>query len=105
MFISNFVAFALSVALSIVANPNKCGDMICPRDKPECCVVTRDSVPTLGCLSGNQCPPSNRVGGGSPASGPKCGDSFNCPVGKICCPNTQFHCVDPDKVHQQCPHK
>lgn len=39
-----------------------------------------------------------------PAQGPMCGDSFFCRVGQICCPNMDFHCADPDKVGEQCPH-
>lgn len=100
MLTSTIVVFALSIAVSTLAHDyaNRCGDNLCPKDKPTCCEVTRNGVPTLDCF--DKCPPPDQAGGAPP---PKCGDSFFCPVGKVCCPNALYHCADPDKIGQQCP--
>ncbi|KAG5937386.1 hypothetical protein E4U53_008205 [Claviceps sorghi] len=121
--------------------PNKCGDEVCPADKPECCEIIVDGEAELGCFV--QCPPESpsdrlhrrqghpgqcndqvraaetaecrevRVRGvaklglgvlsGTPpaaTSGPKCGDSFFCPVDEICCPDRLYTCAD---TIDQCP--
>ncbi|KAH7246656.1 hypothetical protein BKA59DRAFT_420210 [Fusarium tricinctum] len=93
--------------------PNKCGDQVCPADKAKCCEVIVNGVAELGCFA--ECPPiqalQNReepsatiaASPSIPSFGPKCGDSFFCPVGQVCCPDALYHCADPDKVSEQCP--
>ncbi|CAG7558813.1 unnamed protein product [Fusarium equiseti] len=97
--------------------PNKCGDQVCPSDKPKCCEVIVNGGFEIGCFEECPAPPSAKeklrrreqptaTTAASPSIatfGPKCGDSFFCPVGQVCCPNALYHCVDPDKVTQQCP--
>lgn len=155
-------AFAFTTAVSAIPQsyPNKCGDQVCPSDKPNCCAVNVNGVEELGCFAvcpnppppsqqlqqrqtqgvecgdsifckpnqlccaviyngveergcydGPQCPPLNpattmttvtTTTAASPAAttGPKCGDSFFCPVGKVCCPNKLYTCAD---TVDQCP--
>ncbi|KAI5457298.1 hypothetical protein BGZ63DRAFT_408052 [Mariannaea sp. PMI_226] len=94
--------------------PNKCGDQVCPADKSKCCEVIVNGVAELGCFA--ECPlveqstttaaaaaTTTTAAPSTPTFGPKCGDSFFCPVGKVCCPNALYHCADPDKVNQECP--
>ncbi|KAI5459687.1 hypothetical protein BGZ63DRAFT_425656 [Mariannaea sp. PMI_226] len=42
------IAFALSAAVNAIPQgyPNKCGDQICPADKPNCCEVIVNGLPT-----------------------------------------------------------
>ncbi|KAJ5936031.1 hypothetical protein N7454_005329 [Penicillium verhagenii] len=126
MLTSTIVVFALSITVSTLARPhdyaNRCGDNLCPEDKPTCCEVTRNGVPTLDCF--DKCPPPDQTRGAPPdqtrgtppdqtrgappdptRSPPpaKCGYSFFCPIGQVCCPNALYHCADPDKISQQCP--
>ncbi|KAK4090596.1 hypothetical protein VFPBJ_06280 [Purpureocillium lilacinum] len=86
--------------------PNKCGDMVCPTDKPLCCGVYFDGNLELECVAGQTCPPiqypsTTTTAAPPPATptfGPKCGDSFFCKPGQVCC--TLYTCADtPD----QCP--
>ncbi|KAF5228830.1 hypothetical protein FAUST_10804 [Fusarium austroamericanum] len=97
--------------------PNKCGDQVCPADKSKCCEVIVNGVAEIGCFAECPAPPSGEVNFGrrdepvatiaaSPpvaTFGPKCGDSFFCPVGKVCCPDALYECADPDKISEQCP--
>ncbi|KAF9766096.1 hypothetical protein IL306_001526 [Fusarium sp. DS 682] len=119
LFNNAIVAFALSVAVSALPQPypNKCGDQVCPADKPKCCEVIVNGVAEIGCFAECPAPPSvqaklrhreqptatTAASPSIPTFGPKCGDSFFCPVGQVCCPNALYHCADPDKVGQQCP--
>lgn len=36
--------------------PNRCGDMVCPSDKPLCCEIYYDGNLVLACLDGTTCP-------------------------------------------------
>ncbi|KAI5461697.1 hypothetical protein BGZ63DRAFT_386450 [Mariannaea sp. PMI_226] len=112
IFNSFIIAFALSGAVIAVpqAYPNKCGDTVCPADKPKCCSVLNNGEFELGCFA--ECPSTTTTATTStsttappsaPTFGPKCGDSFFCPVGKVCCENALYHCADPGKQSQQCP--
>ncbi|SPJ73983.1 uncharacterized protein FTOL_03713 [Fusarium torulosum] len=102
------------------AYPNKCGDQVCPADKAKCCEVIVNGVAEIGCFA--ECPPiqalehpqaklrnreeppaTTAASPPIPTFGPKCGDSFFCPVGQVCCPDALYHCADPDKVSEQCP--
>ncbi|KAJ4197111.1 hypothetical protein NW759_016354 [Fusarium solani] len=99
------IAFALSVAVNALPQtyPNKA----------KCCEVIVNGVAELGCFA--ECPPvpalqrreqptaTTAASPSIPTFGPKCGDSFFCPVGQVCCPNALYHCADPDKVSLQCP--
>ncbi|KAG5982251.1 hypothetical protein E4U55_002142 [Claviceps digitariae] len=79
--------------------PNKCGDQVCPPDRAKCCEVIFNGIAELGCF--DVCPAVTASAvAPAPTFGPKCGDSFFCPVGKICCPNRLYTCAD---TADQCP--
>ncbi|KAH6949173.1 hypothetical protein DER45DRAFT_650062 [Fusarium avenaceum] len=114
LFNNAIVAFALSVSVNAFPQPypNKCGDQVCPANKAKCCEVIINGVAELGCFA--ECPPvqalksheeplATTVSSSIPTFGPKCGDSFFCPVGQVCCPDALYHCAEPDKVSEQCP--
>lgn len=159
IFKSSIVALAFTAAASAIPQqyPNKCGDQVCPTDKPECCAVLVNGVEELGCFAvcpkppqqlqqrqqqgvecgdsiyckntqlcctviyngveergcydGPTCPPLvspttittvTTTSTPAPAAtfGPKCGDSFFCPVDQVCCPNKEYTCAD---TVDQCP--
>ncbi|KAL3962648.1 hypothetical protein PCL_01285 [Purpureocillium lilacinum] len=114
---STAIAFALAATVSAAPPPypNKCGDMVCPTDKPLCCGVYYNGGVGLECMAGTTCPPiqypTTTTTTTTPAStpttttpvttptfGPKCGDSFFCKPGQVCC--TLYTCAD---SQEQCP--
>ncbi|KAG5655396.1 hypothetical protein KAF25_006899 [Fusarium avenaceum] len=115
LFNNAIVVFALSVSVNAFPQPypNKCGDQVCPANKAKCCEVIINGVAEIECFA--ECPPvqalQNReeplattaASPSIPSFGPKCGDSFFCPVDQVCCPDALYHCADPDKVSEQCP--
>ncbi|EXK83548.1 hypothetical protein FOQG_12244 [Fusarium oxysporum f. sp. raphani 54005] len=119
LFNNIIVAIALSGAATALPQkyPIKCGDSVCPADKPKCCEVLVNGDLEIGCFE--ECPalppvqaklrhraqPTITIAASPPIQtfGPKCGDSYFCPVGQVCCPNALYHCADPDKVAQECP--
>jgi hypothetical protein len=90
----------------------ECGDSIFCKPKQLCCAVIANGQEERGCFDGTTCPPlqpattlSTVTTTTTPAAptathGPKCGDGFFCPVGKVCCPNKLFTCAD---NVDQCP--
>jgi hypothetical protein len=106
---SAFVALALAGAVNAAAiqpYPDKCGDMVCPPDKARCCSVPFNGGVGLECLA--ECPPQQPLTTmatvvtsappAMPTFGPKCGDSFFCKPGQVCC--TLYTCAD---TPEQCP--
>ncbi|KAH6688458.1 hypothetical protein F5X68DRAFT_231086 [Plectosphaerella plurivora] len=104
------IAFVGAATASPASYPDKCGDMVCPSDKPLCCSVPFNGGVGLECLA--KCPPMQgfpttmaTVVATAPAGqatppifGPKCGDSFFCKPGQVCC--TLYTCAD---TPEECP--
>ncbi|KAJ6440198.1 cytosolic Fe-S cluster assembling factor cfd1 [Purpureocillium lavendulum] len=119
---SAITVFALTATVSAAPSPaspypDKCGDMVCPSDKPKCCGVYYNGGVGLECMAGTTCPPiqypthTTMITTTSPTPppatttatpptkfGPKCGDSFFCKPGQVCC--TLYTCAD---SQEQCP--
>jgi hypothetical protein len=107
---SALIALALAGATIAAPQsyPDKCGDMVCPSDKPLCCEVPFNGGVGLECLA--KCPPlafpttmttvvsTATQAPPPPAFGPKCGDSFFCKEGQVCC--TLYTCAD---TPEECP--
>ena len=88
----------------------ECGDSIFCKPNQLCCAVIYNGVEERGCYDGPTCPPLNpattmttsttTAAAAAATFGPKCGDTFFCPVGKVCCPNKLYTCAD---TVDQCP--
>ncbi|UNI19430.1 hypothetical protein JDV02_005614 [Purpureocillium takamizusanense] len=110
---------AVSALPQAAQYPDKCGDMVCQPDTPLCCGVYYNGNIELECVAGKTCPPiqyptkttttatptppattttSSTAPPASPTFGPKCGDSFFCKPGQVCC--TLYKCAD---TPEQCP--
>ena len=74
---STAIAFALAATVSAAPPPypNKCGDMVCPTDKPLCCGVYYNGGVGLECMAGTTCPPIQYPTTTTPVTTPTFGPS------------------------------